>query len=296
VVAIRTVRRLLQQGEVVGLLPEGERSHLGDYQGALPGVGELLAGLGAPVVPVGITGSYEVGPRWAGMLRRRPVRLSVGDAIDWTAGDPQTLLDAAIVGQLDELEPAVHLAGLPRDRLRRALWACPRCFEEAGWDAAALACSRCGARYVPTSRGRLADQRGAEHSLASLGRPLVARAGLETRLACRAVGYVERACTGPILPLVSLGEGLLVLTPTTITFGDLAIPVSALRSATTERADTLQLATATAMWQFRPAEASVFRLQAAVSAWIRRGRAGPAGRRPAPAEAPNEPAVGRSRA
>jgi len=42
-----------------------------------------------------------------------------------------------------------------------------------------------------------------------------------------------------------------------------------IRSVTTERADTLQVATAIAVWQFRPSDMSVFRLYQIVMVWAK---------------------------
>ena len=81
---------------------------------------------------------------------------------------------------------------------------------------------------------------------------------------------------GPIRPLRPLGEGELRLDPERLTFGGLELSLADLRYVTTERADTLQLATAAGMWQFRPTEGSAFRLKNALDQW--RGAAGTAGK------------------
>jgi 1-acyl-sn-glycerol-3-phosphate acyltransferase len=57
--------RLLAEGEVIGMAVETERSVLGRYQGVPEDVAGIIARLGVPVVPVGISGSYDSGPRWA---------------------------------------------------------------------------------------------------------------------------------------------------------------------------------------------------------------------------------------
>ena len=83
------------------------------------------------------------------------------------------------------------------------------------------------------------------------------------------------ALTGPIRPLEPLGAGTLLLTPEALTFTPgapgaftpLTLPMRQIRSVTTERADTLQVATATGVWQFRPDTMSVFRLHWIVMDW-----------------------------
>ena len=71
--AVRTALRLLESGKPVGVYPEGERSWDGRPQPFRRGTVRLILKAGVPVVPCGISGSYEVWPRWS----RRPVKRSV---------------------------------------------------------------------------------------------------------------------------------------------------------------------------------------------------------------------------
>ena len=73
--------------------------------------------------------------------------------------------------------------------------------------------------------------------------------------------------SGPVRPLKPLGQASLRLDRTGISFDGLNLPQAEIKSVTTERADTLQVARAKAMWQFRPDSASVFRLKNALDAW-----------------------------
>jgi hypothetical protein len=79
---------------------------------------------------------------------------------------------------------------------------------------------------------------------------------------------------GPIAPLEPLGDGDLEVGPDGLRFGDLRVPLDRIRTLTTERADTLQVATAEAMWQFVLEGGSAFRLQRA----LERCRAAPKGK------------------
>ena len=270
--ACRTMLRLLEAGEIVGIFPEGERSPLGAYQGAMESVAAILPRLGVPVIPVGISGSYDVGPRWSDALRRRPVKLRVGRPVVWRDCDPKRALDAAIIALLDEPEPRVRLAGLRLSKLHRVLWACPRCFDEAGWRAAELRCLQCGARFYPEADGSLVGAEGQRVTLTSLGTRLAARAGETTEIACRARGFNERSSRGSIGPLVPLGVGDLRITLEGLSFEArverVVLPLARILSTTTERADTLQVAAESEMWQFRVDDrASVFRLALALKAW-----------------------------
>ncbi|MCL6450633.1 MAG: 1-acyl-sn-glycerol-3-phosphate acyltransferase [Acetobacteraceae bacterium] len=64
--AIRHSLRVLGRGQVLGIFPEGTRSRTGVLQKAEPGAALLALRTRAPVVPVGICGSY-----------RRPARVVV---------------------------------------------------------------------------------------------------------------------------------------------------------------------------------------------------------------------------
>lgn len=241
----------------------------------MPRAAGIIAQLGVPVVPVGICGSYDAGPRWASVLRRRPVTLRIGSPIDFTGKDPSQAIDEAITALLDATVPSVHLAGLPRERLSRVLWACPRCQEECQWNAAALRCGACGASYTPTNQGLFTDANGQTHTLAELGEPLLMAAATVPEITCRAAGAVERSMAGPIRPLAPLGDGTLRLTRDVLTFtphvagsfAPLTIPMRQILSATTERADTLQIATDAGAWQFKPMAMSVFRLHQIIMVW-----------------------------
>ncbi|MFH1524280.1 MAG: lysophospholipid acyltransferase family protein, partial [Chloroflexota bacterium] len=57
--AIREVITRMKQGEVLVITPEGTRSKVGYLIEGKPGVSYLAAKLGYPILPVGITGSFD---------------------------------------------------------------------------------------------------------------------------------------------------------------------------------------------------------------------------------------------
>ena len=61
--AYRLAKRILDEGHVLFVFPEGTRSHDGGLQAARDGVAVLALRTGAPIVPVGIAGSYARWPR-----------------------------------------------------------------------------------------------------------------------------------------------------------------------------------------------------------------------------------------
>jgi 1-acyl-sn-glycerol-3-phosphate acyltransferase len=264
--AWREITRLLDEGELVCLFPERERSALGAYQGAADGVVRLIVRLAAPVIPVGISGSYDVGPRWADVLRVRPVRVRVGEPVRFDGDDARTAVDRALSALIDVDPQPVRLAGVEPARIGRVLWRCPRCLQEEGWRAAELRCAACGACWHPTRDGWFLDDRENRLSLAALAGPVhAAPAGSSLRLPAR--GAHEPSVRGPIHPLVPLGNDVLELTPERLTFGALRVPVSSLRSLSVEGANTLQVASAESMWQFRIRDGSAFRCARALSSW-----------------------------
>ncbi len=61
--AFRLAVRILDEGHALFVFPEGTRSHDGTLSEARDGVSVLALRTGAPIVPVGIAGSFEVWPR-----------------------------------------------------------------------------------------------------------------------------------------------------------------------------------------------------------------------------------------
>jgi 1-acyl-sn-glycerol-3-phosphate acyltransferase len=61
--AFRLATRILEEGHALFVFPEGTRSHDGALGEGRDGVAVLALRTGAPIVPVGVTGSYERWPR-----------------------------------------------------------------------------------------------------------------------------------------------------------------------------------------------------------------------------------------
>ncbi|MFC1705667.1 AMP-binding protein [Planctomycetota bacterium] len=84
--ALRQGARALRKGEVLLVHPEGTRSHTGRLLPFKQGVALLASELGVPIVPIAVTGSFEVFPRgrripslfaWANRNRHQ-VRVRIG--------------------------------------------------------------------------------------------------------------------------------------------------------------------------------------------------------------------------
>lgn len=76
--AIRNSIRIAQQGHILGIFPEGERTWDGKMLPFKQGSIRLVLALGLPVIPVGISGSYALMPRWTSGIKRVPVKIRIG--------------------------------------------------------------------------------------------------------------------------------------------------------------------------------------------------------------------------
>lgn len=73
--AMRISARVLREGRVLMLFPEGERTIDGGIKPLRRGAAILACHLGLPILPVIIDGAYEIWPRGRGIQRLRPIAL-----------------------------------------------------------------------------------------------------------------------------------------------------------------------------------------------------------------------------
>lgn len=98
---------LMDRGWSILIYPEGTRSTTGTMGPFRSGIGLLAAELEAPVVPIGVTGTYEALPKGSNRPRRRPITVRFGPALS----DPPFADGAETV---DRLETALRaLCGRP---------------------------------------------------------------------------------------------------------------------------------------------------------------------------------------
>ncbi|WP_426572693.1 lysophospholipid acyltransferase family protein [Aquihabitans sp. McL0605] len=80
--ALATAQRLLEQGQLFGIYPEGTRSRDGRLYRGHTGPARLALRTGAPIIPIGITGAREVMPPEAKFpTLRLPVTIRFGKPI-----------------------------------------------------------------------------------------------------------------------------------------------------------------------------------------------------------------------
>ena len=97
--ALRTAIKLLDQGQVIGMFPEGTRSKAGQIQPGHAGAALVALRSGAPVLPIALTGTQMVW-RWPNILLRPKFAMTIGPVfhLERQAGaSSHELLDDGVV-------------------------------------------------------------------------------------------------------------------------------------------------------------------------------------------------------
>lgn len=87
--SLKTIIRMLKEGERVLVFPEGERTLDGTIGAAAPGIGLIAVKSGAVIQPVRISGAREALARGSGKIRFARITVSVGKPIRLTDEDTQ---------------------------------------------------------------------------------------------------------------------------------------------------------------------------------------------------------------
>lgn len=85
--SLKTMVKLLHQGEKVLVFPEGERSESGALGKAQPGIGLIVAKAGVKVQPVRISGAMDALPRGSARIKFARITMTVGPVIDFSGED-----------------------------------------------------------------------------------------------------------------------------------------------------------------------------------------------------------------
>jgi 1-acyl-sn-glycerol-3-phosphate acyltransferase len=75
----------IKAGQAVVIYPEGGRTEDGRLQISKPGVGMIVAATGCPVIPAYLGGTFDVLPPGAKWIRLRPIRVTYGEPMDFSA-------------------------------------------------------------------------------------------------------------------------------------------------------------------------------------------------------------------
>ncbi|GGS68543.1 1-acyl-sn-glycerol-3-phosphate acyltransferase [Streptomyces violaceus] len=84
VAALMTGRRVLEEGQVFGIYPEGTRSPDGRLYRGRTGIARLTLMTGAPVVPFAMIGTDRLQPGGAGLPRPGKVTVRFGEAMEFS--------------------------------------------------------------------------------------------------------------------------------------------------------------------------------------------------------------------
>jgi 1-acyl-sn-glycerol-3-phosphate acyltransferase len=85
--SLKTIIRMLKEGDRVLVFPEGERTLDGEIGTAAPGIGLVAVKSGAVIQPVRISGARDALPRGSGKIRFARITVSVGKPIHLTEDD-----------------------------------------------------------------------------------------------------------------------------------------------------------------------------------------------------------------
>lgn len=99
--ALRTSKRLLDEGRLVGIFPEGTRSRDGRLYRGRTGVARLAAETGVQVIPCATVGVFEVAPPGTKIPRPRRIGIRFGTPMTWPVG--RVASPAALREWTDEL-------------------------------------------------------------------------------------------------------------------------------------------------------------------------------------------------
>ncbi|GGS40432.1 1-acyl-sn-glycerol-3-phosphate acyltransferase [Actinokineospora fastidiosa] len=82
--ALDTAVRLLREGKLMGIYPEGTRSPDGRLYRGKTGVARIALQAGVPVIPVAMFGTDKANPIGSKMWRPYPIRIKVGKPLDFS--------------------------------------------------------------------------------------------------------------------------------------------------------------------------------------------------------------------
>ena len=103
---LRRVTDLLADGKVVGIFPEGTRTHDGKLNPAQPGIALMVQKSGVPIVPSAFIGAYAMMPRGAKKLRRAKIKVIFGEPLHFDKSASREAIAAKVMEAIAELMTA----------------------------------------------------------------------------------------------------------------------------------------------------------------------------------------------
>ena len=154
--SMQTLAKHYEDGYVVSLFPEGNRSWNGQTAQISEGIGRLVKRLDAAVVCVRLPTMYLFHPRWATYPRFIPVEIHFDAATEY----PESATAADITADIQKrLDTTPKITGSPwtfgfrmAHGLSDFLWACPSCFSLESLDVSpkngnVICCSSCSIEW-----------------------------------------------------------------------------------------------------------------------------------------------------
>jgi 1-acyl-sn-glycerol-3-phosphate acyltransferase len=171
--ATRQVVRLVNQGAVIGLFPEGERSWNGAMLSFKPEVLKLVRKYShVPVLPVRLEGNYLAWPRWGKGVRRAHVTVTIEEPIhldpDWELARIEQKLFEKV--QSHDTDTVCYSRNRAVD-LCKVIYRCPCCMSLAKMvqvDGQRIWCSGCSTQFTLSPRYELLYEHKGEKIAASI--------------------------------------------------------------------------------------------------------------------------------
>ncbi|MER8032691.1 lysophospholipid acyltransferase family protein [Streptomyces bauhiniae] len=105
--AVREGLKVLGRGELLGIYPEGTRSHDGRLYKGKVGVAVMALKAGAPVVPCAMIGTFEAQPPGRKIPKLRPITIRFGEPLEFSRYEGMEDEKAVLRAITDEIMYAV---------------------------------------------------------------------------------------------------------------------------------------------------------------------------------------------
>lgn len=77
--ALKTAKRYLKKGKIIGIYPEGTRTLNGKLQRARTGIARLALAAKVPVLPIGLIGTFEILPKGKRVPKFKRATVNIGN-------------------------------------------------------------------------------------------------------------------------------------------------------------------------------------------------------------------------
>lgn len=90
---LNCAKQLVDRGRIILIFPEGTRSTTGNLQPFRPGIGLLITMLDVPVIPVKLTGPFDLWPKGKSLPKRGDIAVNFGKPFIWPPDVPRKKFD-----------------------------------------------------------------------------------------------------------------------------------------------------------------------------------------------------------